>query len=87
MIEWAESDQLISTIVNELVELEFKRDIKGIAVVIMRQDGDLRTLIAYNNGAKLPLLAGTVFLQNEIAAQCPRETDRCSKHGGDANDR
>ena len=61
--------RIISTIVNELVELEFGGKIRAMAVVLVKDDGDLRTLVAYNIGSKLPLIAGGAVLQRELLEQ------------------
>ena len=53
-------------IVGEIVLGEHRGDIRAIACVVVDRDGDIRTLVCYDNGQKLPILAGVLVLQNQV---------------------
>jgi len=56
----------ISQIVNELVEMEFKGDLIGLACVAVTKDGDARTLFAFDDGGKFAVFAGVAMLQSSV---------------------
>jgi hypothetical protein len=60
---------IVKSIVGEIAAMEYAGDIKGIACVVVDRDGDLRTLVAYNEGTKLTIIAGTGLLQHQVIAE------------------
>lgn len=61
--------EVVKTIVGEIAAMEYAGDIKAIACVVIDKDGDVRTFLAYNEGQKLPLTAGSLYLQHELVAE------------------
>lgn len=61
--------QVVKDIVGEIAAMEYAGDVKAIACVIIDRDGDVRTLVAYNDGAKMPVIAGCAILQNQIISE------------------
>lgn len=71
--EPASGPEAVKTVVGELSAMEYAGDVKAVAIVIVDRDGDLRTLTAWNEGTKLPLLAGlTVTQHNMISDMAPK---------------
>jgi hypothetical protein len=66
---------IIKGVVDELADLHYRGHMRGIACIFVDGDGDVRTLIAFGNGAKMPLLAGTVALQHGVMSVMTR-TDK-----------
>ena len=81
--------QMIASVCREVADLDQTDEIDGISVVIVMADGHLRTLAAYREGAKLPLLAGmAIASQDFIASNCrPAHDDREDNQGGDMRGR
>lgn len=65
-VEPSSGREAIKTIVGELAAMEYAGDVKAVAIIIIDRDGDLRTLTAWNNGTKLPLLAGLSVVQHNM---------------------
>lgn len=61
--------QVVKEIVGEIAAMEYAGDCKGIAAVLIDKDGDVRTLIAYNDGQRMPLIAGASILQHQMIAE------------------
>lgn len=57
---------LVRQIVSEISAMEYSGDMRAIACVVIDKDGDLRTLQAFSEGTKLPLLAGCAVLQSNL---------------------
>lgn len=57
--------ETVKEIVADIVQMQYRGDMQAIACVIVDRDGDLRTLMAYGQGAKMPLIAGIAILQHE----------------------
>ena len=49
--------------------MEYAGDMRAIACVVIDKDGDVRTLTAYNEGHKLPIIAGCSILQNQVIGE------------------
>ena len=49
--------------------MEYAGDMKAIACVLIDKDGDVRTLIAYNEGQKMPIIAGCSILQHQVISE------------------
>lgn len=66
-------------IAGELTERVYLGNLMAVAMVFVDKDGDLSTRIAFQVGAKLPLLAGTTMLQHgmidEIKIVPPKPID------------
>jgi hypothetical protein len=62
------SDKLkqIETICAEIAMMHYEGKVRAIAAVIVTESGHLRTLTAYSEGTKLPLIAGASILQHEM---------------------
>ena len=60
------SPQVVKEIVGEIAAMEYAGDVKAIAAVIVDKDGDVRTLVAYNDGLKMPIIAGCSILQRQV---------------------
>lgn len=58
--------QVVKEIVGELAAMEYAGDMRAIACVVIDKDGDVRTLVAYNEGHKLPIIAGASILLNQV---------------------
>lgn len=56
----------VKSIVGEVANLQYEGDIQAIAVAIVKSNGDLRTLLAYRPKTKIPLLAATVVLLDDV---------------------
>lgn len=61
--------QVVKEIVGEIAAMEYAGDMKAIACVIIDRDGDVRTLVAYNEGQKMPIIAGCAILQHQTISQ------------------
>lgn len=64
---------VIGPICAEIAEAFYEGDIQAIACIIVKKNGDIRTLQGFEEGFKMPLLAGTSILQTEmieIARRC-----------------
>lgn len=61
-------DHLISGLVNELVEMQFNDRLKGLAVAVVTSDGEVETLLAFNNDDKLAIIAAGAILQAQLLA-------------------
>lgn len=57
---------VVKEIVGEISAMEYAGHVKAIACVIIDADGDVRTLVAYNNGQKMPIIAGCAILQRQV---------------------
>ena len=57
----------ITAMIGDLVAANYDGDVRGIALIIANKEGHLQTRIGYMPGSKLPLLAGTVLLQRQMA--------------------
>lgn len=60
---------VVKQICGEIAAMEYSGDIKAIAAVLIDKDGDVRTLIAYDDGHKMPIIAGAAILQNQIISE------------------
>jgi hypothetical protein len=69
----------LERIAGELVERVYVNNVQAVALVFVDADGDLSTRIAFQVGTKLPLLAGTVLLQqgmiDEMKTRTPKPID------------
>lgn len=73
----ASGSEAVKSVVGELSAMEYAGDVKAVGIVIVDRDGDLRTLIAWNEGTKLPLLAGLSVMQhNMIGDMAPKQKPR-----------
>lgn len=61
--------QVVKFIVGEIAAMEYCGDLKAIACVVIDRDGDVRTLTAYNDGFKLPIIAGCSILSHQIIGE------------------
>lgn len=61
--------EVVKQIVGEIAAMEYAGDVKAIAAVIVDKDGDCRTLVAYNDGQKLPIIAGCSILQQQVISE------------------
>lgn len=66
---------VVRQVCGEIAAMEYSGDIKAIAAVLIDKDGDVRTLIAYDDGHKMPIIAGAAILQNQIISEA-RETKK-----------
>ena len=69
-----ETADAITAMIGDLVAANYDGDVRGIALIIANKEGHLQTRIGFREGSKLPLLAGTVLLQREmadLASMCP----------------
>lgn len=60
---------VVKEIVGEIAAMEYAGDVKAIATVIIDKDGDVRTLVAYNEGHKLPIIAGASILKHQLIGE------------------
>ena len=60
---------VVKAIVGEIAAAEYAGDVKAIACVIIDKDGDVRTLVAYSDGHKIPIIAGCAILQHQVVAE------------------
>lgn len=60
---------VVKTIVGEIAAMEYAGDVKAIAAVVIDKDGDVRTLLAFNEGFKLPVIAGCAILARDVIDQ------------------
>jgi len=60
---------VVKQIVGEIAAMEYSGDMQAIAAVIIDRDGDVRTLVAYNDGAKMPIIAGCSILQHQVISE------------------
>jgi hypothetical protein len=68
--------EMVKSICREVADLDRTDEIDAISVVIVYPDGTLRTLSAYREGTKLPLVAGMAIAQQDfIGGNCPPERD------------
>jgi len=58
-------ENTVKTIVGEITTAQYEGEIRAIAAVVIKKNGDVRTLVAYQEGA-LRILAGTVVLQHQL---------------------
>jgi len=58
--------RLVKTIVGEISAMEYAGDVKAIAAVVIDKDGDVRVLTAFQEGAKIPIIAGCSILQRHV---------------------
>ena len=58
--------QVVKAIVGEVAAMEYAGDVRAIAAVVVDKDGDIRTLLAYNDGLKMPIIAGCSILQRQV---------------------
>jgi hypothetical protein len=66
--------EIVQQVCKEVADLAATDEIDAIAVVIVMADGHLRTLSAFREGSKLPLLAGMSIAQQDfISAHCQPE--------------
>ncbi len=56
----------VKQIVGEIAAMEYSGDMQAIAAVVIDKDGDVRTLISYNEGYKLSIIAGVPILHSQI---------------------
>ncbi len=56
----------VKQIVGEISAMEYSGDMRVIAAVVIDKDGDVRTLIIYNEEYKLPIIAGVSILQSQF---------------------
>lgn len=56
-------------VAGELTERVYLNNIQAVALVLIDADGDVCTRIAYQQGTKLPLLAGISILQAGMLAE------------------
>jgi hypothetical protein len=61
--------QVVKSIVGEIAAMEYAGDVKAIACVIIDSEGDVRTLTAYNEGFKMPIIAGCSILQHQVIGE------------------
>ena len=59
---------LVKAIADEIATMHYAGDVRGIACAIVDREGDVRTLIAFGKGAKMPLIAGCAILQHSAIA-------------------
>ena len=64
-----ELPNVVHQIVGEIVAMEYDGDCKAIAAAIIDKDGDVRTLVAYDEGYKIQIMGGAAILQNQIFAE------------------
>lgn len=62
----AEGRRLVARIMNEIALMQLAGDVEAVAVAIIGRDGNIRTRIGIGEGQKLPLLAATVCLQQDV---------------------
>lgn len=76
--EWPEQErvgvpaaqpEIVKQIVGEIAAMEYAGDMKAIAAVVIDNDGDVRTLVAYNEGQKLNIIAGCSILVHQVVAE------------------
>lgn len=60
---------VVKSIVGEIAAMEYAGDVKAIAAVVIDRDGDVRTLVAYNDGQRLPITAGVAYLQHQVIGE------------------
>lgn len=71
---------LVKQIVGELAAMEYAGDVKAVAIAIVDKDGDLRTMSAFGEGYKLPLIACSSILQHQLIADArPFTKDRTGR--------
>lgn len=58
--------ELVKKIVGEIAAMEYAGDCKAIAAVVIDKDGDVRVLTAFQEGAKVSIIAGCAILQRHI---------------------
>lgn len=58
------NDQVVPQIISEIVQIE--SDVVAIAATMVLKNGTIRTLNAFMEGTKLPLLAGMSLHQNDM---------------------
>lgn len=58
--------ELINNVCDEVAMLRSTDEIDAIAIAIVLPDGTIRTLHAFSEGTKLPLLAGISILQHDF---------------------
>jgi hypothetical protein len=59
---------VVNDVCGELAELNYAGKVKAIAMVILLDNGDVRTSSAYEEGQKFPLVAGLVFAQHSLVS-------------------
>ncbi len=60
---------VVKQMVGEIAAMEYSGDMRAIAAVMIDKDGDVRTVIAYNEGCKLPIIAGVSILQSQLLSE------------------
>ncbi len=66
MSESAKPNDVIGPLCAEIAEAFYAGDIQAIACIVVKKNGDLRTLQGFEEGQKMPLLAGTAILHSEM---------------------
>lgn len=66
---------VVKQICGEIAAMEYSGDIKAIAVAIIDKDGDVRTLVAYDDKMKMPIIAAVSILQHSVIGEA-RETKK-----------
>lgn len=73
---------VIGPICAEIAEAFYAGDIQAIACIVVKKNGDLRSLHGFEEGRKMPLLAGTAILHAEMVEIARRCTCNDNKSTG-----
>lgn len=71
------NDQVVPQIISEIVEIE--SNVVAIAATMVLRDGTIRTLNAFMEGHKLPLLAGMSLHQNDMCRVISNEPNNMAR--------
>lgn len=65
------SDELnrVKKLIGDVVEMDYANKVDAIAVVIIDENGGLRTMAAYDAKKRLSVMGGIAFLQYQINNQ------------------
>lgn len=75
MITQEEHDRELQSVADELEGMVMNGEVKALAIIIVRKNGDLATRIRYLKDGKFPIIAGMSLVQHQLLHMAGEQLD------------